>query len=41
MYILCSENEDADQLGGYYEAGLRLRFRICKLLCFWRDGSTD
>ena len=34
MYYLCSENKGADQLHGYREAGLRLCFRICKLLGF-------
>ena len=28
----CSENKGADQLRGYREAGLRLCFRICRLL---------
>ena len=28
----CSENKGADQLRGYREADLRLRFRICKML---------
>ena len=27
---MCSENKGADQLHGYREADLRLRFRICK-----------
>ena len=39
MYYLCSENKGADQLRGYREAGLRLCFRICKLLVFSRDCS--
>ena len=30
----CSENKGADQLRGYREADLRLRFRICKMLVF-------
>ena len=30
MYYLSSENKDADQLRGYRETDLRLRFRICK-----------
>ena len=34
-----SENKGADQLRGYLEAGLRLCFRICKLLVFLRTGS--
>ena len=32
LYYLCSKNKGADQLCGYCEAGLRLCFRICKLL---------
>ena len=34
LYYLCSENKGADQLRGYREAGLRLCFRICKMLFF-------
>ena len=34
LYYLCSENKGADQLRGYREADLRLRFRICKMLVF-------
>ena len=34
LYYLCSENKDADQLCRYREAGLRLCFRICKMLVF-------
>ena len=30
LYYLCSENKGADQLRGYREADLCLRFRICK-----------
>ena len=39
LYYLCSENKGADQLRGYREAGLRLCFRICKLLLFLCGGS--
>ena len=34
LYYLCSENKDADQLRSYYEADLRLCFRICRLSVF-------
>ena len=34
LYYPCSENKGADQLRGNREAGLRLCFRICKLLVF-------
>ena len=34
MYYPCSENEGADQLCGYREAGLRLCFCLCRLLVF-------
>ena len=34
LYYPCSENKGADQLRGYREADLRLRFRICKMLVF-------
>ena len=34
VYYTCSENKGADQLRGYREAGLRLCFRICKVLVF-------
>ena len=30
LYNLCSENSDADQLGSFRAADLRLCFRICK-----------
>ena len=39
MQYSCSENKGADQLRGYREAGLRLCFRICKLLVFSHTGS--
>ena len=39
MYYRCSENKGADQLHGYREADLRLRFRICKKPVFPRCGS--
>ena len=35
----CSENKGADQLCGYREAGLRLYFRICRLLVFLCSSS--
>ena len=35
---MCSENEGADQLRGYREAGLRLCFHICRLLVFSSGG---
>ena len=38
MY-LCSENKGADQLSGYREAGLRLCFRLYRLLVFPCSGS--
>ena len=34
LQYLCSENKDADQLGSYREADLRLCFCICKMLDF-------
>ena len=34
IYYLCSKNKGVEQLRGYREAGLRLSFRICKLLGF-------
>ena len=34
VYNLCSENKGADQLRGHRKAGLRLCFRICRLLVF-------
>ena len=34
LYLLCSENKDADQLRGYREADLCLCFRICETLVF-------
>ena len=40
LYYPCSENKGADQLRGYREAGLRLCFRICKLLVFSCTGSS-
>ena len=39
MYYPSSENKGADQLLGYREAGLRLCFRIYRLLVFLRGGS--
>ena len=42
LYYLCSENKDADQLGGYREADLRLCFRICKKPVFsWRGSFVS
>ena len=41
MYYTSSENKGADQLRGYREAGLRLCFRICRLLVFLRGGSNE
>ena len=35
----CSDNKGADQLRGYREADLRLRFRICELV-FSCHGSN-
>ena len=40
LYYPSSENKGADQLRGYREAGLRLCFRICKLLVFSCTGSN-
>ena len=40
FYYPCSENKGADQLRGYREAGLRLCFRLCKLLVFPCGGSN-
>ena len=34
LYYPCSENKGADQLRSYCEAGLRLCFRVCRLLVF-------
>ena len=34
LYYLHSENKDADQLGGYRKADLRICFRICKKRVF-------
>ena len=34
LYYLCRENKGADQLHIYFEADLRLCFRICKMLVF-------
>ena len=39
MYYPCSDNKGADQLRSYREAGLRLCFRIRRLLVFSLDGS--
>ena len=39
MYYPCSENKGADQLRGYYEADLRLCFRIGKNPVFLQRGS--
>ena len=39
LYYPLSENKGADQLRGYSKAGLRLCFRICRLLVFSCDGS--
>ena len=39
FYYPCSENKGADQLRGYHKAGLRLCFRLCKLLVFPCSGS--
>ena len=42
LYYLYSENKGADQLRGYREADLRLRFRICKMLIFsWRGSFIE
>ena len=41
MYYPSSENKGADLLRSYCEAGLRLCFRICKLLVFPLDGSNS
>ena len=40
MYYLCTENKDADQLGGYREADLHLCFRICKMMFFHDAAHT-
>ena len=40
LYYPCSENKGADQLRGYREAGLRLCFRLCRLLVFLCSGSN-
>ena len=40
LYYTSSENKGADQLRGYREAGLRLCFRLCRLLVFPRGGSS-
>ena len=39
MYYPSSENKGADQLRGYCEADLRLRFHLCRLLVFPWGGS--
>ena len=39
LYYPSSENKGADQLRGYREADLRLRFRLCRSLVFPRGGS--
>ena len=39
LYYPFSENKGADQLRGNREAGLRLCFRICRLLVFSCGGS--
>ena len=39
LYYPCSENKGTDQLRGYSAAGLRLCFRICRLLVFLCSGS--
>ena len=39
LYYPCSENKDPDQLPGYREADLHLRFRICKNPVFSCRGS--
>ena len=39
MYYPCSENEGADQLRSYFEADLRLCFRLCRSLSFTPGGS--
>ena len=41
LYHPCSENKDADQLRSYCEAGLRLCFRLCRLLVFPCGGSNN
>ena len=40
MYYPCSENKGRDQLRGYREADLRLRFCVCKKPVFSRCGSN-
>ena len=39
LYYPCGENKGADQLRSNCEAGLRLCFRICRLLVFLCSGS--
>ena len=39
LYYPCSENIGADQLRSYRESGLRLCFRICRLLVFLCSSS--
>ena len=39
LYHPCSENKGADQLRSYFEADLRLCFRLCRLLVFPCGGS--
>ena len=41
LYYPCSKNKDADQLRSYYEADLRLCFRLCRLLVFPCGGSFN
>ena len=40
LYYPRSENKGADQLRSYCEAGLRLCFRLCRLLVFPCGGSN-
>ena len=39
MYYPCDDNYGADQLRSYFEADLRLCFRICKMLQFSHDAA--
>ena len=39
LYYTSSVNKGADQLCSYCTADLRLRFRTCRLMVFWRGGS--
>ena len=41
LYYPCSENKGADQIQGFREADLRLRFRICKEPVFSQQGSDS